>query len=101
MKNIIFFRRNEMGQLRQLPLQATDEQIMTATSIAMKLDNQKNWWKGVCANHQANGNEYYCPVRALRRRYIHIHRHSRGKRIYLLAFWEEESVRYDVTDNDI
>ena len=31
----------------------------------MKLDNQKNGWKGVCVYHEANGKEFLCPVRAL------------------------------------
>ena len=55
MEDVTFFRRNERGQLRQLPRGATDEKIMSAESATLKLDNQKNGWKNVCVNQEANG----------------------------------------------
>ena len=41
-----FFRKNEMGQLRQLSRTATDEEIMSAHSATLKLDNSKMDGKG-------------------------------------------------------
>jgi len=73
---------------------------MAAASTMMKLDNQKNWWKGVCVNHHANGDEYFCPVRALGRRYIHIRQHSTNPKTYHSTYWEN-GVRHDVTDKDV
>jgi hypothetical protein len=43
-----------------------------ADGATMKLDNQKNGWKGVCVYQEANGNPLNCPVKALGRRYLHL-----------------------------
>ena len=72
MEDVMFFRRNALGQLRQLRRDASDEELLAAAGATLKLDNQKNGWKGVCVFQEANGDVYLCPVRALARRYIHI-----------------------------
>ncbi len=72
MEDVTFFRKNAMGQLRQLSRHAPDDEILSADSATLKLDNQKNGWKNVCVNQHHNGDELYSPVRALGRRYIHI-----------------------------
>ena len=41
--------------------------MMTAHSATLKLDNQKNGWKGVCVHQEANGEAFNCPVKALAR----------------------------------
>ena len=66
----------------------------------MKSDNQKNGWKGVCVNHEANGDPYFCPVRALGWRCIHILDHSSEPKTYLSAYWVGKK-RADVTDQDM
>lgn len=71
-KDVTFFKRDATGRLRQLPRNAEAHLIMSADSATLKLDNQKNGWKGVCINHHANGDCYLCPVRALGRRILHI-----------------------------
>lgn len=48
LEDITFFKKNRAGQLRCLPLTAPDHMIMTADGATLKLDNQKNGWKGVC-----------------------------------------------------
>jgi hypothetical protein len=53
------------GQLRQLPRDAPEDLIMSAHSATLKLDNQKNGWKGVCIHQEHNGDSITCPVRAL------------------------------------
>ena len=60
--DVTFFYKNKYGQLRQLRRDATDEEIMKAHSATLKLDNQKNGWKGVCVHQEANGDEFMCPV---------------------------------------
>jgi len=67
-----FFKKDEQGKLRQLPWDASDEDIMTADSLTLKLNNQKNGWKAVRIHQEANGNVYCCPVRAGSRRVCHI-----------------------------
>ena len=75
---------------------------MLADSCTLKLDNQKNGWKGVCVNHQANGDVIFCPVRALGRRYLHLRRHCGGDwKIYLSAYFEKDGLRRDVNNNYI
>ncbi len=46
-EDITFFRKNNFGQLRCLPRDAPDGLIATADGTTLKLDNQKNGWKGV------------------------------------------------------
>ena len=64
-EDITFFKKNEYGKLRCLQRNATPSLIATVDGATMKLDNQKNGWKGVCVYHEANGKEFLCPVRAL------------------------------------
>jgi hypothetical protein len=64
-KDVTFFKKNRAGQLRCLPRNAPAHLIATADGTTLKLDNQKNGWKGVCIYQEANGKEYLCPVRAL------------------------------------
>jgi hypothetical protein len=47
-EDVSFFKKNGQGQLRCLPRDAPDELITTADGLTLKLDNQKNRWKGVC-----------------------------------------------------
>ena len=62
----------------------------------MKLDNQKNGWKGVCIFHKANGDVYLCPVQALGQRYVHIQQHGGTPKTTLSSYWSK-GVRADVT----
>ena len=102
LKDVTFFRPGRGGRLRQLPPNASAEEIMLADSCTLKLDNQKNQWKGVCVNHQANGDVIFCPVRALGRRYLHLRRHCGGDwKIYLSVYFEKDGLRRDVNNNDI
>ncbi len=71
-EDITFFKKNWHGQLRCLPREALDHLIATADGATLKLDNQKNGWKGVCVYQEANGDSYNCPVRALGCCYLHL-----------------------------
>jgi hypothetical protein len=57
-----FFRKNKAGILVCLPTNAPQSLILTANSATLKLDNQKNGWKGVCVHQKANGELFNCPV---------------------------------------
>jgi hypothetical protein len=48
--------------------------------------------------HEANGNPYRCPGRALGRRYCYSRRHG-NKNTYLSAYWDNGK-QCDVTDKD-
>ena len=65
LEDCTFFEEKEEGKIVKLPWSAPDKQILEAESAALKLDNQKNGWKGVCVHHEANGDKFFCPVRAL------------------------------------
>ena len=99
-KDITFFKKNEYGKLRCLQQNATPSLIATADGATMKLDNQKNGWKGVCVYHEANGEEFLCPVRALGRQYIHIWQHGGTPKTMLSLFWSD-GARADVTAEHI
>lgn len=100
MEDITFFKKNGAGQLRCLPRSAPDHLIMTADGATMKLDNQKNGWKGVCVYQEHNGEMYNCPVRALGRRYRHLRAQGATERTHISAYWEE-GLRYDLTAEDV
>ena len=70
--DIMFFRNDAQGNLRCLPRDAHADLIASADGATMKLDNQKNGWKGVCVYQQANDDPIDCPVRALGQRYLHL-----------------------------
>ena len=48
LKDTMFFCQDAKGHLRQLPRNALDEEILAVYGATLKLDNQKNGWKGVC-----------------------------------------------------
>ena len=98
--DITFFKRDAFGTLRQLQRQAPDQDILTADSATLKLDNQKNGWKGVCVHQEANGESYHCPVKALGRRYIHI-RPAGISPTTLLSTIFVDGIRADITDKHI
>ena len=88
--------------LRQLPRNAQDKLLLLADAVMLKLENQKNGWKGVCVYHEANGDMINCPVRVLGQRVQHI-RTGAGRDIrtvFLSAYYVDEA-RYDVTADNI
>ena len=68
----MFFGQDSKGHLSQLPRNALDEEILSADEATLKLDNQKNGWKGVCVYQEHNGDEKFSLVRALGRRCVSI-----------------------------
>jgi hypothetical protein len=100
LRDVTFFRRDKNGRLRQLPKNAPDHLIMSAESATLKLDNQKNGWKGVCIHQHENGDCFLCPVRALGRRVLHIRNNGGTADMFLSAFWSNGSWKY-VTHTNI
>ena len=45
LEDTMFFRQEAKGHFRQLPINALDEDILSADGATLKLDNQKNLWK--------------------------------------------------------
>jgi hypothetical protein len=99
-EDVTFFRRDNNGHLRQLSRFASLAEILSADSATLKLDNQKNGWKGVCIHQEANGDPIHCPVRALGRRIAHIRTNTADRSTFLSAFFVNKT-RFDVTDKDI
>eukprot|EP00956_Cyclotella_meneghiniana_P004840 scaffold5989_cov47-Cyclotella_meneghiniana.AAC.11 len=83
-----------------LPRNASDEDILAEDAVTLKLENQKNGWKGVCVSHHSNGEEYNNPTKAVGRRYIHIRCHSADPNTFLSAYFEEDGLRRDVKDSN-
>ena len=54
----------------------------------------------VCVNQKANGEVYFCPVRALGHRYVHILKHTDPPKTYLSAQFVG-GILHDVTDQNI
>ena len=101
MKDVVFFKKDKSGNLRQLPPSATEEDIMNADGATLRLTNQKNGHKNACIHQQHNGHSTLCPVRALGRRYCHIRTHTSDNNTFLSAFFDKNGTRNDITDNCI
>ena len=89
MGDITFFAKDKQGNLRCLPRDATTDIIAAADGATMKLDNQKNGWKGVCVYQESNGDPLNCPVRALGRRYLHLPTNGATKTTIISAYFNE------------
>jgi hypothetical protein len=100
MKDVTFFKKDAQGRLKQLPRNAPDRMILSADAATLKLDNQKNGWKGVCISHHSNGAGLFDPVEGLGRRYVHIRAHTSDEECFLSAVFEDD-VETDVRNNDI
>ena len=75
LEDVTFFKKNStVGKLYVACREnAPDHMIMTADGATLKLDNQKNGWKGVCVYHETNGDPDTLPCAcALGRRVRHI-----------------------------
>ena len=99
-KDVAFFGTNSRGRLYRLSNNAREFEIMNATNATLKLDNQKNGWKGVCVNHEHNGDDIHCGVRALGRRILHIRRHTSDTSTTLSTFFTNDKKQF-VTDQHI
>jgi hypothetical protein len=100
LEDVQFFKKNKVGTLVCLPRTAPAVLFLTADSVTLKLDNQKNGWKGVFVHQEANGEPFNCPVRALARRVLHLREHNAVGKTLLSAFFHL-GVRYDVSGNNI
>ncbi len=100
LEDVTFYKKNRTGQLRCLPKNSPAQLILSADSATLKLDNQKNGWKGVCVHQETNGKTCYCPIRALGRRVVHLRQHKAAKSTFLSTIYHEGK-KYDVTGEDI
>ncbi len=87
--------------MRCLPRDAPVELIASADGATLKLDNQKNGWRGVCVYHKTNGNQWHCPVRALACCYTHLHSMGANAKTFLLAYYNNKGKRNDIMNEDI
>jgi hypothetical protein len=72
-----------------------------ADGATLKLDNQKNGWKGVCVYHKMNGDKWHCPVRALVRCYLHLRTMGATATTFLSMYIDYEKTRRDITNEDV
>jgi hypothetical protein len=100
MGDIMFFAKDKHGNLQCLPCDAPADLIASADGATMKLDNQKNGWKGVCVYKEANGDLIHCPVRALGRRYLHLQSNGATEKTIISAYYHDGK-RFDVTSDHI
>jgi hypothetical protein len=89
MEDVTFFGHNNRGELRVIPRDTPNNIIAMAHSATLKLDNQKNGWKGVCVHQESNGNPFFCPVRALGRQYLHLRKNNGSAKTTLSTYFQE------------
>jgi hypothetical protein len=73
---------------------------MSADGATLKLDNQKNSWKGVCIYQQTTGNPFHSPVSALGCRFAHLCEHHATGKTFICAYWMDDT-EYNVTTENI
>jgi hypothetical protein len=73
---------------------------LSADSATLKLDNQKNGWKGVCVHQETNGEPVHCPIRALGRRVIHLRQNGAANASFLSTFYHDGK-KCDVLGEDV
>ncbi len=100
-KDVSFFKKNSRGNLRYLPCDASDKLIMTADGAMLKLDNQKNGWKGVCVYHEANRDSMHCPVCAIARRFLHLRSRGADSKTFLSAYYDDMGKQSNITNEDV
>ena len=100
LEDISFFEKDKLGTLMCLSCTAPLLLLLMADSATLKLDNQKNGWKGVCVHHEANGELFKCPIRALAWRVIHFRENKADGETFLSAYFVEGK-RFDVKGEDI
>jgi hypothetical protein len=100
-KNVSFYKKDSQGNLRYLPCDALGELIMTANGATLKLDYQKNSWKGVCVYHEANGDSMHCPVSAIARCFLHLRSRGVDSKTFLSAYYDNTGKWSDVTNEDM
>ena len=86
LEDTILFCQDAKGHLRQLLINALDEETLSADGATLKMDNQKNGWKGVCIYQEQNGYEKFIPVRALERRCVSIQKKASNKKTHLSVY---------------
>ncbi len=99
-EDLSFFKKNTRGQLRCLPRDALASLIASTDGATLKLDNQKNSWKGVCIFHESNGDAWHCPISVLARRYLHLCDMGVDAKMSLSAYYDDRGQRGDVTNED-
>ena len=95
LEDVTFYKQTKSGQLRCLPTTAPFQLVLSADSATLKLNNQKNGWKGVCVHQEMNGKAVHCPIRVLGRRVVHLRQHGASKSSFLSTFYHKGK-RYDV-----
>jgi hypothetical protein len=100
-EDVSFFKKNTRGHLRCLPCNAPASLISSADGATLKLDNQKNGWKGLCVFHKLNGDEWHCPVCALAHQYLHLCDMGADAKTFLSTYYDDKSRRGDVTNKDV
>ena len=88
LEDITFFKKDKHGRLKCLPQSAAALLISTADSATLKLNNQKNSYKGVCIIQEANGDLIHCPVRVLGRRFLHLQNNEADNSTTLSIYYE-------------
>ncbi len=89
MGDITFFAKDKQENICCLSWDASADLIVVADGATIKLDNQKNGWKGVCVYQEANGDPINCPIRALGRQYLHLCKNGATKKTIILASFKE------------
>ncbi len=98
--DITFFAKDKQGNLHCLPWDAPSEEIKAADCTTMKLDNQKNGWKGVCIFQESKGDPTHCPEWALSQRYLHLHENGASQKTVISAYYHD-SKWFNVTSDYI
>jgi hypothetical protein len=100
LEDVTIFKTDKHGTLRCILQNVPSSLLMTTDSTKLKLDNQKNGWKGVCGHQENNGEVFKRPVQALARQVTHLQENGADGKTFLSAFFMD-GTRYGVMGEDI
>ena len=88
LRDIVFFNKENWGNLHQLGQKETDKEIMDAGGATLRLMNKKKGHKNACMHHEKNGEPHLNLVGSLERRYVHLIK-NRAKLDYLMSAFSD------------
>jgi hypothetical protein len=100
LEDVTFFIKNKAGTFVCLPRMAPASVVISADSATLKLDNNKNGWKGMCVHQEANGESFNSPVHALACWVLHLCKNNANRKTFLSAFFSEGAC-YDECNKDV
>ena len=99
LESVTLFKKYRRSALCQLPINASDADILYADGATLRLDNQKNGREILCVYQDHNYDGYYSPVQVFCCRYVHNCSLSADQTTPLSVYLENDQHNYVKAEN--